>query len=395
MSGSTPYFVVQILVFIIISNLLVCSSEHDTSKFQHMMDTWEKQCTPEQNIILHHRAETFDAELAKNVTIETPWSLNRQSYDNTLEFCTDLSQLIDSMQSGKRIFINQNESYFRPKSCNFRWFDASQACEIFSRYALMAYRGDSLARHMTQATFMILADDVKYAGRAMDIHNAAINNTCVCDGQFSEHRFCKTGYDNAMFHAKDIHKYGLCKDTKNAFGFRFDTQIRKEYYPESKFDFCFDDPRPRLLMLEGGVHVGYDAQWMLNDIIKPVIFDLVVQEMLCEFKYPIHFIWVGADAQSRVLDAKYPKQTRENSNLYNEQINKAMKELYSPEVQWIVNVNCSIIVCIVFTVVCFIPYFMNELLVFCTMLFVPYCFVDLSRSHSVLIIINNRNTISL
>ena len=120
--------------------------------------------------------------------------------------CDSVNDTMHAIAAGGRHWINVTHenlsslekeklpSYFVPATCNLPAFTAPQLCDIMDEYSYVITIGDSLTRHLRQAFFMAMLDNLIDGG--MVIPDGSVNQdqfySCRCDGQFSENLSCRS-----------------------------------------------------------------------------------------------------------------------------------------------------------------------------------------------------------
>ena len=193
---------------------------------------------------------------------------------------------------------------------------------------MVLWNGDSLTRHMTQALFMLLTDDLRYGALPrFSGHRQPMFDHCQCDGQFSEHLVCRDYNQQSMYQLNDPRAYGVCtrqlqSTTSPLFAFTWSDSIWS-----LGADFCFADPRPRLVLLQGGAHFGSKPE-RFRGFLDEQMARIVNVSLACPHRLVWHAVWLGQSAQRRQLDKQYIWQTRENARSFNAEVAVHMLSKY-------------------------------------------------------------------
>ena len=282
------------------------------------------------------------------------WSINEMTFSQPSLPCNTSSQLLEAIALGQRrplpghelvnvswvegngsasalqrerADVEWSRSYFVPHGCSPRWFSSSQQCAILNRYSHIVVIGDSLSRHLTQALFMSLTEDAQYGALPRMSRQAGLWDTCRCDGQFSEKSTCRAFESANMFDLRDPRVYGVCSQEES---FHFTLQLfvvwENAQLPDLSFS-CSDDPRPRFLVLQAAAHYSTDAERAKTEFIAPLLSQLTAFRVSCPHQNDWRIVWMAAPAQSRVLDEKYPQQSRERVLAFNKNISDYLQPL--------------------------------------------------------------------
>lgn len=179
--------------------------------------------------------------------------------------------------------------------------------------------GDSLLRHVTQALFMLLTEDLQYGALPRMSRMAGLHDTCRCDGQFSEDLRCRHYEHQNMFDVRDPRVYGVCSHmVDSSFSFGFALHYGGFQLP-AHFDslFCSADPRPRIVFANAGVHYQYNVDKVNATFLHPLVQHIQNATASCPHPIKWRLVIMSASAQSRMLDINYPNQRRENTLNYN------------------------------------------------------------------------------
>jgi hypothetical protein len=217
--------------------------------------------------------------------------------------------------------VNDFQSKFVSRGCSYHWFNTKEACQISAKFAGVFVHGDSLSRHVTQGLFMHFTGDLVSGGLPRTSPKTVLYDSCICDGQFSENKVCRD-YSLSMFNVANIRSYGACSNINHGQNKRANPLFNtfKFYYNSDPQKTCFNDTRPRFIVLQGGVHFDSSAKVTMEKHVDIMVTSLTKIQQTCLFKYALHFVFMGYDAQSRKLDKAYPNQSRENATLFNSEM---------------------------------------------------------------------------
>ena len=253
--------------------------------------------------------------VAKDLSATRPWTIHENTYNRSLEalpFCSSTEQLLASLKLGSRWHALTNLTDeeleampmlgFTPAACTYRWYTATDMCHILGRFSQVRLVGDSLMRHVAQALFMLVRNDLQYGALPLQLENTEVYDKCQCDGQFSEHGLCRVGH---MMAVSDHRKYGLCAGLQlQPFWLGFAGNLG---WSE---DMCTRDHRPVLAVLGGGAHQESIVNDTIDEVVEPFMQELRRAQYACPH-VTFHVAWMGMGVQSRSLDDKYPHQRRE------------------------------------------------------------------------------------
>jgi hypothetical protein len=197
--------------------------------------------------------------------------------------------------------------------CDPVFADPISACEILDKYSKIMLVGDSISAHAYMGLIAALTGNI-ITGSVIDSGHPS--HFCVCDGQWSEHSSCRAR-DGLM---KDTtpHDMGMCpflpysnkNFTLEPFTIRF---IQDDpYVPLSDWSpylDCKNSPKPVLIVLQGGSHLGADPQATFNLYLDTLAKSPQYQE--CIETGRLKLVWTAFHSQSRVLDARFPVQNRD------------------------------------------------------------------------------------
>ena len=293
------------------------------SYYLHLFHQYESQCKRRPLLI----RESRDIEWK-------PWSFTPLSFTTVGQNCSTIDQVQDAIRFGVRTSSN-----FVPHGCDIHLFSPPEACSILSKFSHVTFIGDSLTRHHYQGTLMILRGDLRNGAAALLTSDAeGYYEKCQCDGQFSEHALCrKLNYN--MFTITDPHAQRLCFDSPS-FQMR-DLEVWQRQTATNAQNMlkhmCSSDPRPRVLVLQGGLHFDSDPNKTLNRLICPYLNASETLRSTCDFR--LYVIWMGLTSQSKEADRKYPRQSYARKN--NDQLETVILQ-HDPRIIVVDYVNLTI-----------------------------------------------------
>jgi hypothetical protein len=213
------------------------------------------------------------------------------------------------------------QSFFVPYKCDVPPLTSSEMCQIFSSFQHVVSWGDSLSRHMHMGFMMGLKHDFCSGGHISNSMSTYAN--CKCDGQFSEHAICRE-YSPLFWKFDNSHELGVCSQQAPFHLSQPDTRAFHEHGPQVIEDIpwkdidCDDENyRGLLYITEAGPHQNF---------VMPAVtrkFGYMFKDprlQACIDKGKAHVIWIQAGAQSRAMDNLYPRQSRECTRVFNEEM---------------------------------------------------------------------------
>lgn len=282
-------------------------------------------CT--ENIVLA-RGDGFGKDLEE----ARPWSLQEATFaDDTLAACRSPEDLYAAVRNGERVWSDRSQvpwgvtdvagdlareqvpSVFVPRGCRVRFYSPEEACEVASRYSHIVFMGDSLTRHMTGGLFLALTGDYVYGGLPPYSPNPDLYTHCRCDGQFSEHKVCRSGV-YPQFNFTDPRMLRLCE---NVPPFAFALGMKSTPILAPLAELCSPDPRPRLVTVQGGLHFGMNAGVTWTVVATAIKERVEAVRAECPHKFDVKLVWITREAQSRNVDKKYEGQKREYTAVFN------------------------------------------------------------------------------
>lgn len=306
--------------------------------YRQLFDRHESICSTgnsHNNLVLN----LPDDESAPPSRAYRPWSLTHDSYhyDPQLLDCGDRQSLLNSVRLGQRaqpttawlstavedLFDPEAKfrasSSFRPHGCNYQWHTSDSACAVVSRFSDISFIGDSQTRHTTQQLFSLLTGNL-ITGALPLLSPSPLYQQCVCDGQFSEHKLCRS-WSDAMWNVSLSHAYGLCPLSRP-----FHFSYTQDHSSSSSSSICHSDTRPRLVYLSAGLHYKSDAQRTITEFIEPLLLQLDNTLRDCEYHFPVLVLWSGLSYMLPDVTAKYPHQAMERVLLFNTQIEQHLQK---------------------------------------------------------------------
>lgn len=311
----------------------------ETERFEYLYRRWGSKCLG-KNIVMD-RGDGYGVALPRT----RPWSVSAKSYqDGNQKMCGSLDSLLRAVRNGHRVWeegedktvpaaiVAEEErpvntsllyetqpSHFLPRGCHLPYIGKEQACKILSRYSHVVIAGDSLARHTAQGLNMLLKEDWMLGAYPLGSGLAPdLMDKCRCDGQFSEHKLCRS-FDGQKLLPGDPRDCGACTwlSSQETFHLHYLELPGKEDGPVWE-QLCNEDPRPGLIMLNGGTHFGSGVETTKKDLITKTYEKLQEVKTRCQWTCDIKMVWAGLNAQSRLLDQRYPHQSRESAKHFND-----------------------------------------------------------------------------
>jgi hypothetical protein len=254
------------------------------------------------------------------------------------------------------LLLEKHTSRFVPSQCHVPMFPPSpdKICDIMNRFSHIFIDGDSLSRHMRQTLIMVLRGGEWSRGAVMTSNNET-NALCTCDGQYSENYTCRQfdGYFTSQMispvdiprlsyysntkddHDNDVESHnhehdtytGLCNNLVTAWDNLEDAKAsifqlgssenlrRPSNIPWDQI-LCEEESYRGLFMtVQGGLHFQNNATMTFLTKLYPILSHPTYQKCL-EFN-KVQLVWIGATAQSRLLDSEYIHQSREYAIQFN------------------------------------------------------------------------------
>jgi len=247
--------------------------------------------------------------------------------------CTRLDEALVAIKDGSRRWLNPNisaedslvaevhPSYFVPGGCDMPFLSPREVCAAFNQYSQIIVAGDSLSRHMMQGLMMMMKGDL--VSGAIESPIRSPYQWCACDGQFSEHEICRAN-NNAHFTEgegflpKDL---GLCSDLPMPNMVEFFYGDRRVV---TKLDCTIEDYKGAVLVIQAGLHYYTDANRTLGGMVDPILNNQMFKACLRLNK--VRVIWITLGVQSRKADRRYRHQSRENTLVFNSNMEAGLNE---------------------------------------------------------------------
>lgn len=273
------------------------------------------------------RGDKINAEFSQ----ARPWSISQGSFPMTATgdapACTSVPALLGAVKLGKRVWVGEEEegplgplqrqetfSVFHPFGCSIPAYSEAEAAAVLGRFDVVALHGDSLTRHLFQAMLVVLGGDEVSGGVPNMIERD--KKHCRCDGMFSEAAGCRSWYQpeqhffqNYQIPAAPALYYGGSKRLGDG----------------RVLNLCGG---AKLLVMQGGVHFECNTQSTLDNLIFPQLEAVVRAAAKCDKDSAnparIDLVWLAHSAQSRALDSKFPRQSRDTLTVANAEIALAM-----------------------------------------------------------------------
>ena len=229
------------------------------------------QCSEFGDLFLNWSAPCKENHCPRNgdgsdyLTNIVPWTLTTDTirqFDsgNGSPQCKTLHELVETI-------THPVASY----TCQVPWMSNHEICSVLDQYSIVFWSGDSLMRHMTQALYIILRQDLQYGGYPTPrVDSETIpHKYCSCDGQFSESAMCRNY--TLEFSFKDMtDQLGVCpqlkdKFPKTEFANEVGSLLRHVVPDHNVFirapaSTCVNDSRPFFFFMEG--------KWLRHMIAK-------------------------------------------------------------------------------------------------------------------------------
>ena len=146
-------------------------------------------------------------------------------------------------------------------TCQVPWMSNEEICSVLDQYSIVFWSGDSLMRHMTQALYILLRQDLQYGGYpTVPVAGEPVSHkSCSCDGQYSESTLCRT-YKQEFSFTDMTSQLGVCPQLKDKFHkteFVAEIESNKHSVPSSNMYIrppaltCVNDSRPFFFFIEG------------------------------------------------------------------------------------------------------------------------------------------------
>jgi hypothetical protein len=270
-----------------------------------------------------------------------PWSLLEDAFSPVegLKACETVAEIEKALLTGKRTWdfdasnmsgdaLELIPSKFVSGHCYLDYVSAEDSCDVLSKYYRILFLGDSILRHIQQAFWMSISGDFVLGGipRSDRKIPARLRDICRCDGQFAGDNGCRFIGELPFLKDGNIRSQGYCPNLLNE-----SATVSVEYLPAKKEvtnltisaleGFCSPDPRPRVLVFQGGLHKRVSAKQFINQMAEPILNTLLNVMSTCQGKFPVHVIWIGSTLQSEALNSVYLNQRAEAFQKFDEEIN--------------------------------------------------------------------------
>lgn len=272
------------------------------------------------NIVLNRDLQTAEGAIPDPAQHPHPqWSVSRSMVSASAELpvCVTPAELLASVRDGVRARASPSEpSYFMPSGCAPAWRSPEAACAVVSRYASISFVGDSLLRHAFQGFATQLSGDWIHGALPRLSTPPELYSMCECDGQFSEHVFCRT-YSDYEFTMPNTHAYGVCPFAPPAALYYFNPEYGPgdswQVTPNSvlhyeRAHFCSPDPRPRAVLLQGGGHYDSNAARFWPEHAAQHLAVLADVLTACPHRLHVVLAFTGLNTQADFQDGRFPWQ---------------------------------------------------------------------------------------
>jgi hypothetical protein len=139
---------------------------------------------------------------------------------------------------------------------------------------------------------------------------------CRCDAQFSEHGKCRV--HDGLYYRFRPYQLGLCPhiDAEGQFESVFNiNRLHRGVYNFDDVNCSSPDSRGVLVIVQGGVHMGYDGAVTYRRLLSRFLADPVFRNCAKEKKAIL--IWTAYHAQSESYNDKYPLQAAPQGHIFN------------------------------------------------------------------------------
>ncbi len=277
---------------------LVCSSE-----LPDLIKTWSKEC--------EHQRVPLNRDGSDYLTTVVPWTMNLSlihDFDkgNGAPECKNIRDFTKSITHPVKDY-----------TCRVPWLSRDEICTIIDSYSMIFFFGDSLTRHMSQALFILLTQDLKWGGFPAR-SSPRPHDFCTCDGQFDEAKICREYDHNKFFRFTDVvSKTGACKNIKlhepKTEYFQYSGSGELDIIHANLFDpsirtggptlgVCTNDTRPMFFFIQGGAHYKTNGPLYVDTYLRPVLKTIQKSSDDChklsiaagvEQRYKIHIAFSG------------------------------------------------------------------------------------------------------
>ncbi|CAB9529974.1 expressed unknown protein [Seminavis robusta] len=280
-----------------------------------------------------------DEELETTQTARPRFSMQPSDFaPQSTKICSTTQQVKDAIRYGLRVFddpsiqtplqkryagANYTPSKFLYHDCDLPMLPPPQLCDTINQFSKIIYQGDSLSRHAHYGLMMALSNDL--------IRGSAIQ-ACQCDGQFSNNDKCITGL-HYKANAKP-YQYHVCShlplDNQVEVTFNIN-RLQKGVYKLNQdsneiIDCSQPDQKPVLLILQGGVQLGYNGMAVYDTQVQPFFRDPVIQTCIQHQKF--YLIFCLSSQQAPFYDEMYPAQTRNQTAIFDQEMERQFTKHY-------------------------------------------------------------------
>ncbi|EJK72186.1 hypothetical protein THAOC_06306 [Thalassiosira oceanica] len=223
--------------------------------------------------------------------------------------CTRLDEALVAIKDGSRRWLNPNintedslvaevhPSYFVPGGCDMPFLSPREVCAAFNQYSQIIVAGDSLSRHMMQGLMMMMK-----VQRARNLSSE------------QQRPFHGRGRISAEG------SWPLLRST--------DAQYGRIFYGDrrvvTKLDCTIEDYKGAVLVIQAGLHYYTDANRTLGGMVDPILNNQMFKACLRLNK--VRVIWITLGVQSRKADRRYRHQSRENTLVFNSNMEAGLNE---------------------------------------------------------------------
>lgn len=313
----------------------VYSSERN---FRDMYERVSAECTREGVNVVLNRHDGMNLAYPSELR---PWSFSPNSYfardftvGRPLQLCHSLPDLLESATKGGRVNLN-GSVVFRPHDCAYKWYSPTEACHQMSRFAGIFFVGDSILRQALMSLFMVFTGDFVRGGNGQWLHREN-QNKCLCDGQLAEALVCRkcdklicsdTSWGDNMTISSSLSLCPLSKPFRVTGEFVFVDILKRGY--TLRAPLCYEDPRPRLLLLHFGLHMKL---WENKgvEMLRRFVDTLVRDRTACAYEYVTHVVWFTEEPEMQEVYDRYPEQSEQTIADYNAAISAYIQSVSQP-----------------------------------------------------------------
>ena len=260
--------------------------------------------------------------------------------------CSRVAELQSAIAHGTRKWINQSidalssdpalpdfvvkerhASYFVPFGCHVPLLDGRRTCEHLSKFAHVAFLGDSLQRQVYQGLVSGIAPDLQ-RGWVRLSKDQAMRDYCYCDGQYSEHPSCRKQDIKGMFHNLTMlattEYCGQYSTEKIATTYMHEVMAPRRLYGGfsnlAHFDCSSNSDSSSgdmVLVLQGGLWFQSQATPTFQKARQMLKFPNILE---CARQRRLLVIWCSYNFNSPTVHHKYPHQSPANGTAFNTQM---------------------------------------------------------------------------